>query len=154
METSSTPTPTTSPSPTTVEETPTTVEESPITGEETPTTVEELAAVTEPNLTELPTVSETPLDAPEQVPLTEAVAADPVIAAFLEGDEAKRDRLAPLLANPSLPAFSLTEWHNSEALDWAQLEGKLVLLDFWATWCGSVYSRDSSYQRSGPAIQR
>jgi thiol-disulfide isomerase/thioredoxin len=34
------------------------------------------------------------------------------------------------------PALVLKDWLNSKALSPADLHGKIVVLDFWATWCG------------------
>ena len=45
----------------------------------------------------------------------------------------RNDSLSP--ANkPFAPAFSLTDI-NGQKLDLASFRGKVVLLDFWATWC-------------------
>ena len=46
-----------------------------------------------------------------------------------------RSRLTPSATNhPAAPEFSLTDI-NGRNLDLAALHGKVVLLDFWATWC-------------------
>ncbi len=67
---------------------------------------------------------------PEQIP-----------AIYLEGDARKRARLAGFDLCPESPALgAMTQWTNTETLGEARtlgdLKGKIVVLDFWATWCG------------------
>ncbi|WP_193214258.1 TlpA family protein disulfide reductase [Luteolibacter marinus] len=54
---------------------------------------------------------------------------------FAEGDAALRARLEKIEGAPAL-AMELKDWENSKPLDLAALKGKIVVLDFWATWCG------------------
>ncbi|WP_269537679.1 TlpA family protein disulfide reductase [Cerasicoccus fimbriatus] len=53
-----------------------------------------------------------------------------------EGDAAKRERLAGLQDSSTPPPFEVTDWENSAPLKLSELKGKVVVLDFWATWCG------------------
>ncbi len=54
---------------------------------------------------------------------------------FGEGDAARRKSLAPLYGKAP-PSITSPEWMNSEPIAVDQLKGKVVVLDFWATWCG------------------
>ncbi|MEM7699760.1 MAG: TlpA disulfide reductase family protein [Verrucomicrobiota bacterium] len=53
-----------------------------------------------------------------------------------EGDARLRERLILLQGTTAPPPIELSKWINSEPLSFADLKGKIVVLDFWATWCG------------------
>lgn len=55
---------------------------------------------------------------------------------LLESSQAgDRKRLADIEGKPA-PKLVLSSWYNSEALTNESLKGKIVVLDFWGTWCG------------------
>src|SRR5206468_11084803 len=52
-----------------------------------------------------------------------------------EGSAAERKRLEGM-EGAAPPVLDVKDWTNSKAIQLADLKGKVVLIDFWATWCG------------------
>jgi len=53
------------------------------------------------------------------------------------GEEVRTEKIEPAsLIGKAAPALRMLKWYNNEATSLQQLKGKVVILDFWATWCG------------------
>ena len=60
-----------------------------------------------------------------------------VTAADAPAPEASKVRaeLEAMQGQPA-PALDLSTWINGQPVQMSELKGKIVVLDFWATWCG------------------
>ncbi len=50
-------------------------------------------------------------------------------------DNENRAAITAMQGKPA-PALAVSEWTNAKPQTLADLKGKIVVLDFWATWCG------------------
>ena len=53
-----------------------------------------------------------------------------------EGNADLRSRLEKLQGSSEIPELKLRNWMNGSAMTLEDLKSKIVVLDFWATWCG------------------
>jgi peroxiredoxin len=56
-------------------------------------------------------------------------------AGTVDASQSPTDKLVPETSRKSAPAFSLAD-ANGKPIQLSDYRGKVVLLDFWATWCG------------------
>lgn len=72
--------------------------------------------------------------APEQKVVTEGKTVEQLAKEGYWGEPGQWAEHEKLLGKPA-PALAFTEWHNGEVTA-EEMKGKVVVLDFWATWCG------------------
>ncbi len=92
-------------------------------------------AVVDSILEEQPWESEEDAEGETEAHAEAAPAAAAIDPGWLEGSAEQRERFAGM-EGQAPPALAVENWINSEALKLEDLRGKVVLVDFWATWCG------------------
>ena len=65
-----------------------------------------------------------------------------------------RDRAAQVeLLGQEAPEVEVADWVLGEAATLAELRGKVVLLEFWATWCRPCLELMPKLERAAPAVR-